>query len=796
MAFKTAAEMFGDGGGFGPAVPYSTSNPPGTSAGNRGIQFGEQLTASIANRTHYALALNDEDLNTRVAVFEADGLDAAYRGGALATPGSGRVILKDGDAVETVSAHATLAVDNTHFRANSVSDAVGSSLGFEFVGKRAAGDGQSGSDPTAGLLDRRVLASATGYTKLKHNEAAVLNPTGALPTTVRIPGGQFHVGGATDLARNYDLVQISGSTSSDGLYIFSNIGLAITDAVLEKIDGTAPVFPVGDVCTISVYRVRLGSFGAYSGRSRLYNTTTVGMPQALSAMDIVAGANNTADLSGGSLSALRVMRRGSNGSTFAAADFDLFGRANWTIPRSSIPTDYDKNVHGGGYATRVLAQESGMAGHQVEGRAAVDNRFDFTSLQEIDLTAYGVTPFASALNFTPNSPLNGEVLFSSAPSFEFDHFVPGVGSLVSILNTAGAAADGLYWIHSTIVSAPKGFYLRCLDGSVPSHFPVFGAFTVGRIYAGSVVGRRVMIDNPNPVEAGDTNKPVLASVLTSTNEVGATALGLVASRDPVGFGERSLIRGYQPAPASTDNYREVFKVGSNGNIHTVAGVFAGAGVTAVGTVQGGAVSATTTVSAGTAVSAGTTVTATTDVYAGSDFRLTTPVSKRLAISLLTGLPVNPGGAGWSRPTDPENANRYFMLAGADDARLIFSLNPYLRDGMLLDAIRVLVLPGAARTVGAFTGEKRTAAYCVYVDANFSTPLVPSRVLVADVEDNGNGPPFVQVMTISCGAHVVDRVGSNSRDYFLVLKAGDNAAAFNDFFYGVELEVTDEYVRNV
>jgi hypothetical protein len=99
MAIKSKEEMFGDGGGFGPAVPFSVVAPGGHSAGNRGIAFGEQLTAAVANRTHYALALNDEDLDARVVPFESDGLDAAYRLGALAVPGGGREIDIDGGAV-------------------------------------------------------------------------------------------------------------------------------------------------------------------------------------------------------------------------------------------------------------------------------------------------------------------------------------------------------------------------------------------------------------------------------------------------------------------------------------------------------------------------------------------------------------------------------------------------------------------------------------------------------------------------------------------------------------------------
>ena len=77
MAIKTAAEMFGDNAGFGTRVPISFTNPSAYSSGNRGVGFGEQLTSAVANRPHYELALNDEDLNTRLAVFETQGIDGA-----------------------------------------------------------------------------------------------------------------------------------------------------------------------------------------------------------------------------------------------------------------------------------------------------------------------------------------------------------------------------------------------------------------------------------------------------------------------------------------------------------------------------------------------------------------------------------------------------------------------------------------------------------------------------------------------------------------------------------------------
>ena len=51
---------------WGPTVPRNASEAERIKI--IGIGFGEQLTASIANRTHYSLCLNDEDLNTRLAV--------------------------------------------------------------------------------------------------------------------------------------------------------------------------------------------------------------------------------------------------------------------------------------------------------------------------------------------------------------------------------------------------------------------------------------------------------------------------------------------------------------------------------------------------------------------------------------------------------------------------------------------------------------------------------------------------------------------------------------------------------
>jgi len=167
MAIKRKEEMFGDGGGFGPAVPVDTSNPPGHSAGNRGIAFGEAVTAAGANRSSYALAVNDEDLEDRLLEFETSGLDAAYRLGAANVAGGGRVIDVDGGSVDVVTPYGVsdpnaLRVRYTDSLGGTFDGAVVSALGARTVLSAVALTGTATSDhafsyiatsPTDGELD-------------------------------------------------------------------------------------------------------------------------------------------------------------------------------------------------------------------------------------------------------------------------------------------------------------------------------------------------------------------------------------------------------------------------------------------------------------------------------------------------------------------------------------------------------------------------------------------------------------------------------------------------------------------
>lgn len=259
MAFFTAQQLFGDGSGSpgDPGwVPIALTAPPTFSVNNRGIAFGEQLTSAIANRPHYALALNDDDLNTRLALFETGGLDAAYDQGALAVDGGGRIINKDGGAVETVSANATQYGDdkaNAHFRANMFGDTT-PGVGF---------DAQSGPTSTAAasFLARYNTALLLGGSGLFNPAVGTLNPGGADATMVRLTGPSvFHTGGLSGIAlRGTDLIEIydAATPNTNGLYVPHTLGGTNADMILRRLDGTSPTFTSTTACNVRLHRSSL-----------------------------------------------------------------------------------------------------------------------------------------------------------------------------------------------------------------------------------------------------------------------------------------------------------------------------------------------------------------------------------------------------------------------------------------------------------------------------------------------------------------------------------------------------------
>lgn len=249
MAIKTVAQMFGDNAGNGAAVPYSTTNPPGTAAANRGIQFGEQLTAAIANRSHVALCLNDEDLNTRLVEWETGGLNAAYRLGAVNTAGGGRLVDVDGGPVElNLEVSGTYDDDkmNAALRVDMGSTVSAGATGIDLVSRYQ-------QLPYTEISVRRTqnLTSAS----IADPEAGTLNPAAGDSDGLLLGTGNTNI----TMVPGVDLVEIT-NTAYAGIYVVLD-RVSTTAVTLRALDGTTPSFAADTAVSYRVWRqtAKIGS---------------------------------------------------------------------------------------------------------------------------------------------------------------------------------------------------------------------------------------------------------------------------------------------------------------------------------------------------------------------------------------------------------------------------------------------------------------------------------------------------------------------------------------------------------
>lgn len=517
MAIKTAAEMFGDGGGFGPAVPYSTTNPPGTSAGNRGVQFGEQLTAAISNRPHYALALNDEDLNTRLAAFEVGGLDAAYDLGTLGPAGGGRSINVTHGAVELDVVNATMYgqdIANAGLRISNLSAAISGVVGADHV---------TSAVPYAHYMGRRSYGYAGDATDLSAApNVGVLNTAGASATrlTVTSPGLYFHVGGTrTEVMLGVDLVEISGAPGYNGLYVIHALGPTDAAVELRRLDGSSPAFPANTACTFLPYRPFFvasedgGANRPFAGG--FFTGASEGTRPALMAVGGASGILNTTlgREYGGSTKAFRVGYRALTGAVSTAAEFDTFGRLVFETPVFSdeLEADREQVERFGNYA--VYIDKSGQPDNTYETGVVVAgpdtgdarHRLDFASLLGAE------TALVATLNigFDANSPVDGTINVSSGLSVDWQRHL-GPGTVVEILTPTSRA--GFYFVVSIEQNNPDDFQLVRMDGTVPA-FPTSGTGTA-RIYSLSALGRlpQLALDS---LQIGTTGTVTAAALLAA-----------------------------------------------------------------------------------------------------------------------------------------------------------------------------------------------------------------------------------------------------------------------------------------
>lgn len=735
MGFKSKEEMFGDGGGFGPQVAISFVEPPGYDTGNRGIAFGEQLTAAIANRPHYALALNDEDLNTRLAAFEAGGLDGAYDNGAVGPAGGGREVAKTDGAIQTnsvVSSATTgdAAGDLSHFRANAVGDTAAGSIGFEFAGKRTAANGQSGNDPIAGFMDRKVLAKSGGQTQLAYTQAATLNPSGSASTTVRLTTGQFHVAGDTDLLmKGVDLVQISGSASDDGFYYYSNSGTLNTEAILTAIDGTNPSLAASSPCTVTVWRTQFATYGAHS--IRVAGTEEILMTPLHSGgsgtvLHVKSGSQGPGTNTGASVS-LKFSAVTAKGAELNTTYFDSWGR--FTAGFSSADTSTTDQRFGSAATFRYYAStETQGIGHIVQAYDVLSETYDYLSLVPIDPA---VTPGLLApipnITYSANSPVDGEVLFTLAQDANLARYLYGGGGMMVELGSSGGDIGGLYQVMDVINTGNKGFRLRKLDGTIPSHLPVAGNAQVYGFFAVSALGRKHTFDNANPVLAGDTTPVVGYNTLSGGHDSNAASLVLWGAQN-TGGSKRAHLRAFTPSPGTGDGYRETFKVDVDGTIHSYGSIVARLDIQATNLV------------ATDSVNAYGSVFADADGSGAGEFQYGSAAAKVRTVIVpsssfipvdLTGDIVGPpfrseGESRWRWGLTTSNAGylQNVLWTNATNLYVKIPLNGVLVSGCLLTRVRLLI----GGTSGTWTGTLYRAspdfANTVF-DADLMIPVIAS-----------------------------------------------------------------------
>ncbi len=598
MPIKTAAEMFGDDAGFGAAVPFSITNPAGTGTGNRGIAFGEQLTAEIANRPHYALALNDEDLNTRLAAFETGGLNGAYDGGTIGPAGSGRDITKDNGAVEVVMTHASTLGDTQNdpagFRAVALTANTVAAHGFEFVGKRSASDALTGDDPVGGFVDRRAVAmSGTTNTVVAYNTPATLNPGGASPTVCRLTSGKFHTAGVTDLFSGNtngiltgDLVVVTDCSvaAHNGVYCIFSFSGSNTDVVLRTLGGGTPTFGSGATCNVTVYRRQFRTSGLASSEFR-------GLPRTASALDVLGGSRTDwtniaggAVLDGGALAALRVRSVGNDGTPYTAAYFDSRGRLRGGQDLANYVNDFDKNSGlAAAYRSDLIADGSigFLSSKDTDLDTAHSTAFGFMSLNQLRTDSFtpAVALAGVTMEFTANSPIDGEVLFDAAQDANVLTGFP-TGSILRIGSDDAFAGD--YMIGSKITSGNKGFHIVRLDDTVPDHFPTSGTFTA-QFLSHSSLGTQVTLGSAmtnSDFADGVAYSAARPSVIGSAaSNIGAlyspTAfLGLVQGDSLLSGGiGSSFFRGWKAANGIAD--LEMFNLRGDGTLFARTAVYVG-----------------------------------------------------------------------------------------------------------------------------------------------------------------------------------------------------------------------------
>lgn len=742
MAFKSKDEIFGDDAGFGAKVPVSESNPAGTAAGNRGVQFGEQVAAGTANRPAYALAENTDDLDARVALWEASGLDAAYDLGAAAVPGGGRVITKDDGAIETRSANAAMYdedIANAHFRADLSGDGVNGGVGLDVVGYGRSGTGNH----LASVLDRRAI-TPSNYSILSATVAVTLNIGGADPDGLTIGAGQLRDGSSnTDLILGYDLVEVLSGPHA-GVYVILNLvsGVACT---LLNLDGTSPAFTSSTVSTARFFRPtmsassRYGSSGTHLHRSMVLS----GVPGQESALDLIGGAaagrRATSGASpDGTRMAARVLRRPVGGAPEVALEVDALGSVKSVVTTTGMTTvekGYSKDFGNPAF----LAQQDVVAAAAEIGFAARSSGVManyYGHLSAVDKITDGVPTGTAAFTFKASN-----ILDFGALDVGIEHAIPGV-TLIEIVTPVGQA--GVYAVAS-LSSGDTEIGVASLVGAALT-LPTSGAGTA-RLLGTAGFGRRTIIAPDGTLFSALGGQGRATAVIDTPGEDYSTALLLGASLPA----NQHFLRGFAVEDGTVT---ETVRLAADGTLGVKS-------VIADGTIQ---------------------ITGTTE-----DFEYEVARTKYIPINIMAGINVTSGG--WNIAA--LGAPHIRVSNGSATVRLIFDLNPYLRTGQQILGVRFIGKPGS--DPGA-AQRMRVAVYRVGTDFTSPYSAAATPVLIAGAELVGTA--ITGVTAAPVGTHIAVRgfeTENGGNDYYAEVISTDDTV--NDELHGLELIIGDRLIRN-
>lgn len=550
MAITTKEAMFGDNAGNGLQAPFSNTAPAGYGVNNRAVGFGEQLTSAVANRTHYALALNDEDLDSRLTVIETAGLDGAYRQGALAVPGGGRVVTKDGGAVEIQSAQASLRDDDRAdalMRVDASGDAITSGIGYDAI-----------IDGTV-LLGRRTF-SGSALTVIA-STSGILNPASAGGTVVAADTGDtFHVSGDTDLLRGVDLLEITDTVYA-GLYRLHAFMGADDQVHVRNLDGTSPAFAANTAVTFHLRRPISALGLLYFPGNSLQSTRgnlMVGTPGARTVLDLIPMATSAADTTGAS-AALRVFHRLVDGTAEVRSTFDRYGVLVAT-PNPAEVAVADVDLYATGLLPSHMISFDGSVSTTHMGlavRGLVDAvRYDVSCQGPLITPNKNYTSGTCTATFTADSE-TGTVMLTPADFTGDDtsDIIP-LGGLVRL--SGASSGNGLYVVAQRI--ADNELILQTLAGAT-AVFPTVGTGQL-QFYTHQAIGALPAFSSMD--ETGVALPPVKPSALFAAGGAdGATALALTAPRSSTTSG-RYLIRGVVGEASITNSGREVFSVDTEG----------------------------------------------------------------------------------------------------------------------------------------------------------------------------------------------------------------------------------------